>query len=508
MRDYLFHLDPSNQTSLQAQIRTMLSKAITAGQIPGDSPVPSCRELAKQLSVSRNTVMLSYEKLVEDGFLYARERSGYFVNPEFQPSSMRQQAAMPALDRPGLNWSERLRIRPSARRNIVKPSDWRDYQYPFIYGQLDDTLFPFNAWRECVRDANSRQAIRDWAIDSFDGDDPLLIEQLRTRILPERGVWADADEVLITLGTQNSLYIISRLLMSPDIVVGIEEPGYVDARNIFETSGARVVPIPLDAEGLVVDERIEACDIVYVTPSHQSPTTVTMTLERRKALLRKAREFNVILIEDDYDSEANFLNDPIPALKSLDHDGRVLYISSLSKTLAPGLRLGYIVAPSPLVKEARALRRLILRHPPSNNQRTVGLFIARGYHDTLTHRLAREYRERWDVMSQTLQRVLPRMQCTPTYGGTSFWARLPRGITSQALVQRAGEYGVLVESGDIHFKNRAPNQAYIRLAFSALDVARIEPGLQRLREVLASFDHDDSEPTRNASAQRRAVVVM
>lgn len=493
MRDYLFHLDPSNQVSLQAQIRTMLSKAITAGQIPGDSPVPSCRELARQLSVSRNTVMLSYEKLVEDGFLYARERRGYFVNPEFQPSSMRQQTATPALDRPGLHWARRLRIHPSARQNIVKPSDWRDYPYPFIYGQLDDTLFPFNAWRECVRDANSRQAIRNWAVDSFDGDDPMLIEQLRTRILPERGVWADADEVLITLGTQNSLYIISRLLMSPDIVVGIEEPGYVDARNIFETSGARVAPIPLDAEGMVVDERLQACDIVYVTPSHQSPTTVTMTLERRKALLHKAREHNMILVEDDYDSEANFLNDPIPALKSLDDDGRVLYISSLSKTLAPGLRLGYIVAPGELVEEARALRRLILRHPPSNNQRTVGLFIARGYHDTLTHRLAREYRQRWYAMSRALGHTLPRVQCTPTYGGTSFWASLPRGITSKALVRRAAEYGVLVESGDIHFKDGMPRRQYIRLAFSAIAIDRIEPGLQRLREALASLAPDESD---------------
>lgn len=487
MRDYLFHLDSTNQVSLQAQIRSMLSKAITAGQIPGDSPVPSCRELARQLSVSRNTVMLSYEKLVEDGFLYARERSGYFVNPEFQPSSMRQQTGTEAVGGPGLNWSRRLRIHPSARQNIVKPSDWRDYPFPFIYGQLDDTLFPFNAWRECVRDANSRQAIRNWAVDSFDGDDPMLIEQLRTRILPERGVWADADEVLITLGTQNSLYIISRLLMSPDIVVGIEEPGYVDARNIFETSGARVVPIPLDAEGMVVDARLQACDVVYVTPSHQSPTTVTMTLERRQALLQKAREHNVILIEDDYDSEANFLNDPIPALKSLDEDGRVLYISSLSKTLAPGLRLGYIVAPGPLVKEARALRRLILRHPPSNNQRTVGLFIARGYHDTLTHRLAREYRERWYAMSRTLGQALPRAQCTPTYGGTSFWICLPRGIASKALVRRAAEYGVLVESGDIHFKEEMPSRQYIRLAFSAIAINKIEPGMQRLREALISL---------------------
>lgn len=491
MRDHLFHLESSTQDSLQAQVRTMLINAITEGYIPGDSRVPSCRDLARQLSVSRNTVMLSYEKLVDDGFLYARERSGYFVNPEFQPSSMRRQAVVSEPSPSDVNWSQHLRIFPSARQNIVKPADWRNYPYPFIYGQLDDALFPFNAWRECVREANSRQAIRNWAIDSVDGDDPLLIEQLRTRILPGRGVQAAADEVLITLGTQNSLYILSQLLMSSDIVVGIEEPGYVDARNIFESSGARIVPIPLDAEGMVVDERIEACDVVYVTPSHQSPTTVTMTFERRKALLCKAHDFDVVVIEDDYDSEANFLSDPIPALKSLDHDGRVLYVSSLSKALAPGLRLGYMIAPGALVEEARALRRMILRHPPSNNQRTVGLFIARGYHDTLTHRLAREYRERWHAMSEALNRNLPCFQCVPTYGGTSFWVHLPNGIASQALAQRAAEYGVLVEVGDIHFKIVAPGQGYIRLAFSAIDVDSIEPGLKCLHQAWTSLGADD-----------------
>lgn len=491
MRDHLFHLDSSVQGSLQSQIRIMLIKAITEGHIEADTPVPSCRELARQLCVSRNTVMLSYERLVEDGFLYTRERSGYFVSPEFQPSPIYQAASAASTSSQNrVDWSRRLCTRPSQWRNIVKPDNWRAYPYPFIYGQLDDALFPFNAWRECMRDANSRQAVRDWAMDSFDGDDPLLIEQLRTGILPVRGVWAGSEEILITMGAQNSLYLISRLLMSPNIVVGIEEPGYVDARNIFEISGARVVPIPLDNEGLIVDERLEACDIVYTTPSHQSPTTVTMSLERRRLLLRKARECGIVVIEDDYDSDANFLHDPIPALKSLDRDGRVIYISSLSKTLAPGLRVGYITAPRQLVEEMRRLRRLILRHPPSNNQRTVGLFIAHGHHDTLRHRLMEHYRERWDIMSRALQRHAPQLQYTPVHGGTSFWVRLPWGMNGEQLVQQAAYHGVLIESGEIHFKSeqhiwQAPD--YIRLAFSAISAEKIRPGIQCLGEALSEL---------------------
>ncbi|MBF6857753.1 PLP-dependent aminotransferase family protein, partial [Acinetobacter baumannii] len=146
----------------------------------------------------------------------------------------------------------------------VKPRDWRSYAYPFIYGQLDEALFPFNEWRECLRDANSRKAISHWLTDSIDGDDAMLLEQLHTKVLPNRGVWAGSEEILVTLGTQHSLYLVSQLLAGAGITVGIEDPGYADARNIFESAGARVVPIPLDEQGLVLDERIEQCDLVYV----------------------------------------------------------------------------------------------------------------------------------------------------------------------------------------------------------------------------------------------------
>ncbi|GAB3677788.1 MocR-like pyridoxine biosynthesis transcription factor PdxR [Salinisphaera aquimarina] len=487
MRDHLFYFEPSDNESLQTQIRTMMVHAIRDGHIPPGSPIPSCRELARKLSVSRNTVVLTYEKLVDDGFLYSRERSGYFVADSFQPSCIRRNARQCTSRRNQLDWRRRLQVRPDQQRNIVKPRDWRNYPYPFIYGQLDHELFPFNEWRECSREANSKHAIREWFSDSIDGDDPMLLEQLHTKVLPERGVWANPDEILITLGTQHSLYLVSNLLMSENIVVGIEDPGYVDARNIFETSGARVVPIPLDDEGMVVDERMDECDVVYVTPSHQSPTTVTMSLERRRALLAKAQASDVIIIEDDYESETNFLKDPIPALKSLDENSRVIYVSSLSKTLAPGLRMGYMVAPTPFIHEARALRRLMLRHPPSNNQHTVALFLARGYHDTAVHRLTRIYNERWHTMSAALDRYLPDVTRIPTYGGTSFWVRGPRGMDAISLAQRAADKGILVEPGNIHFMADNPPRNYLRLGFAAISEDKIEAGIMQLTSIIDTF---------------------
>lgn len=486
MCERLFYLDPSNKQSLQSQIREMMVNAILDGHIPPGSVMPSCRELARQLSVSRNTVVLTYEKLVDEGFLYSQERSAYFVANTFQPSSIRQQAqdAARKSDIRRRQWQNHLQIRPAEQRNIVKPRDWRRYPYPFIYGQLDDELFPFCEWRECSRDANSKQAIREWLTDSVDGDDAMLLKQLHTRVLPERGVWAKTEEILITLGTQHSLYLASRLLMSPDVTVGIEEPGYADARNIFEMSGARVVPIPLDDEGIIVDERIDHCDVVYVTPSHQSPTTVTMSLERRHALLERARISDVIIIEDDYESETNFLTQPIPALKSLDRNDRVIYLSSLSKTLAPGLRLGYLVAPPDFIREARALRRLMLRHPPSNNQQTVARFLARGHHDTTVRRLNRIYGARWHAMRAALDRHLPNASRVPTFGGTSFWVSCPGNMDTNDLAREAAEHGILIEPGDVHFMAPDPPRHFFRLGFAAIPEDRIDAGIANLTEII------------------------
>lgn len=490
MRDQLFHFEPDGKSTLQAQLRRMLVDAILEGQIPVGSPLPSCRKMAQALSVARNTVALAYQDLVEEGFLVARQRSGYFVAPDVlagrvAPPATREPAPLAAGKADAVDWAGRFRVRPSVQRNIEKPRNWQDYPYPFIYGQVDPAQFPIAAWRDCSRQALSRAAVREWSRDLFTEDDPLLIEQIRTRLLPRRGVRVGNDEILVTVGAQQALYLIASLLIDADVRVGIENPGYVDARNIFSLRTDKVSPLAVDREGVVVDGRLADCDYVYVTPSHQFPTTATLSLPRRRALLQAATRHDLVVVEDDYESEINHSGTPTPALKSLDKSGRVIFVASLSKTLAPGLRLGYMVGPEPFIREARALRRLMLRHPPANNQRTVALFLADGHHDALMRRLSQTFKERWKAMGEALAKHLPECRWQPTQGGTAYWIEGPAGLDAQALEAAAARQGILIERGDWHFLNAedAPRNVF-RLGFSSIPVEKIEPGLKLLGEIL------------------------
>src|SRR4029077_9255387 len=386
MRDQLFHLDARAGATLQTQLRQMLVAAIREGQLPPGSALPSCRKLADTLTVARNTVALAYQDLVEEGFLISRQRSGYFVSQEIDPAKLTPAPASQAATSPLPNWLSRLRRRPSTQRNSVKPRNWQDYKYPFIYGQFDPALFPIAAWRECSRQALSLAAVREWASDRFTDDDPQFIEQIRTLLLPRRGVFVAPEEILLTVGAQHAIYLLASLLVEERTVVGMEDPGYADARNIFALRTSRLVGLAVDQQGLMDSEALAKCNYVHVTPSHQFPTTVTMSLARRRALIERAAREDIVFIEDDYEAEINHQGGPTPALKSLDRGGRVLFVGSLSKTIAPGLRMGYLVGPRELIAEARALRRLTLRHPPANNQRTAALFLARGHYDSLLRR--------------------------------------------------------------------------------------------------------------------------
>jgi len=453
--------------------------------MPGD-PVPSSRELSEILGVARNTVVLAYQQLIDEGLLISEERSGCFVNPDAISGWAAESPSAIARDevaRRQPDWARRLGQGLSNQRNISKPLNWQRHPYPFVCGQFDPGLFPLADWRECSRMALGVSEVRDWAPDLVDGDDPLLIEQLRTRILPRRGIFATPEEIMVTVGAQQALFILAELLLTRRSVVGMEDPGYPDARNIFARHTPQLVPLPLDEGGVIINERLANCDLICVTPGHQSPTTATLVPERRGALMRLASEGDFLIIEDDYEIETSFAGQPEPALKSEDRDGRVLYIGSLSKTLAPGLRLGYMMAAPAVIKEARSLRRLMVRHPPSNNQRAAALFLSLGHHDALLHRMIHVLKRRAETLAAALDRHMPAFERRGGEGGSSFWLRGPDGLDARKLAAAALQDGIVIEPGDVFFSDETAGRSFFRLGFSSIPQERIEPGIAKLARI-------------------------
>ncbi len=474
-------VEPDGKRPLQAQVRSLLVSAISRRLLQPGGAVPSCREMAETLGVARNTVALAYDQLVDQGLLTAKARSGYYVSAEL-PAPEGRDGSEPGVRAP--DWASHLAVRAAEQRNIAKPADWQKAPYPFLYGQFDPSLFPIAAWRECCRQALSTLDVLDWAPDLVDGDDGQLIEQIRVGILPRRGVFARSAEVMMTVGAQHALFLLAELLTRPGTVVGVEDPGYPDARNIFELKGCRVRPLPVDAGGLVVGDHLRGCAIIAVTPSHQCPTTRTMPLERRLALLDFARAHDIILIEDDYESEMNGSGGAMPALKSLDRDGRVVYVGSVSKILAPGLRLGYLVGAEAMMRQARALRRLMVRHPPLNNQRALALFLSLGHYEAFSRSVSATLEARSAAVSAGLARHLPSFSWDGGQGRSSVWLRGPAHLDARALAASAEARGVLIEPGDVFFAGDAPPGNFIRLGFASIPTARIDAGLARLAEAL------------------------
>jgi GntR family transcriptional regulator/MocR family aminotransferase len=484
----LFRRFDGGARTLQGQLRDMLVHAVMEGFLSPGEALPSSRLLAELLGLSRTTVTLALQALTDKGLIVGRARSGHFVSDQLAATYLgaRQRAGDSVADT-SARWPQRLKLKPSEQRNIHKPSDWQQQPYPFIYGQFDATLFPAADWRECMLESLQGRALRRWAPDHIDRDDDTLVEQIHRRLLPARGIWVERDEILVTSGAQQATFLLATLLVDGATTVGIENPGYPDARNNFALRTRHVRPLRVDAQGLVLGARLRGCQLVYVTPSHQCPTTVTMPLARRQELLAHAERDDFLVIEDDHESELNFSGQPTPALKSLDTQGRVIYLGSMSKTLAHGLRLGYVVAPAPLIRELRALRRLVMRHVPTNNQQVAASFIAHGHQEAFVRRLNLAYRERAQALRSALAQHARGMKPVSAQGGSALWCSAAPGIDMRELAARLYRQGVVVEPGDVFFAGTRVPRHHLRIGYSSIPVERIDAGVRLIARELKAM---------------------
>ena len=482
----LFQIDPTQSASKQTQIREFFVRAIlNRSLMPGDI-LPSTRVLSEQLNVSRNTVILAYQALTDSGYIEPKDRSGFIVSPEAPVGQIPETIAAQGDDQ--VQWIDKFVQKPASLNIISKPLNWREYEFPFNYGQADASLFSHSEWRDCARQA---LGIRDFGITAGDfgyNDDPLLVDYICSHSLPRRGIHVKPSQILVTMGAQNALFLLIQLLVNADKKIVIEDPFYPDLRELLKRHTNQIKTLPVDNDGVVIDDDIiAAADMVIVTPSHQCPTTATLSRERRKTLLDLARKHDVLVVEDDYEFEMNFIEAPSPALKSMDDSGHVIYVGSFSKSLFPGLRLGYLVASEQLIEEARSLRHLMLRHPPGQTQRTAAYFMALGHYDAQIKRLRRHFSTRRQLLQDQLNEESLLLETGAHFGGTSFWIHGPTWLDAQRLAEKAAEQSILIEPGDNFFHAKSPPKNYFRMAYSSIHEDKIAEGFRKLVNCVQSL---------------------
>lgn len=478
-----FFLSPNHQGTLQSQVQQMIAHGILSGRFGTGEKLPSTRKLATHLGISRITVTLAYTELVASDYLTARGRSGYYVSdnapvpPAYQPQPVMAET---------VDWARAIGQRFSGGRTLSKPQDWARFRYPFIYGQTDPQLFDHANWRQCALQALGQRDFAALTSDYYDRDDPQLIEFIQRNTLPRRGIAATADQILITMGAQNALWLAAQVLLTQRRTAAFEDPCYPALREILTQSRCHMAPVRVDQKGLPPDAIPPEADVIFTTPSHQCPTTATMPMERRRALLERAQALDALIVEDDYEFEMSFLEPASPALKSMDVDGRVIYVGSFSKSLFPGLRLGYLVGSEPFVREARALRASVLRHPPGHIQRTAAYFLSMGHYDAQIRKMGAALHARRNAMQTAIDAEGLEIAGLGAFGGSSFWMRAPSGTDARALATQLQEASVLIEPGNAFFSGEDTPRNYYRLGYSSIQPDRIGEGITRIAKALAA----------------------
>lgn len=486
---FRIEIDKAGKVGLRDQIVAEISRLIFQGVLAANARLPSYRNFSQTLDVSINTVIAAYGILEDQGLIQSKPRSGFFISGS-ESVCERKTGASELARRPNSSMWRRLnwRRRSEDLRPICRPEDWYEYEFPFVCNQIDEDRFPVSQWRECSRLAMNRKDLKVWSADSQYSDSQELLEQVCTRILPRRGVFETTDSVLVTIGSQNGLYITSQLLGGRQRKATIEDPGYPDARKILRASFGEVQFQPVDDEGIVVDERLRGTTLVFTTPNRQFPTTVTMSERRRKDLIAAAEEYDFFIVEDDYECDVDYRNfTPFP-LRSSAKKERVIYLGSLSKGLSPGLRLGYLAAAPEFIEAAQDMRGTMLRHPPIILQHTAATFLRFGYYESHLRRLHGDYMDRWGIANQIIRQLLPGFDVKGEYGGTNFVLNdQNKTLSASAIVQEAQKRGVVVEEISSCFSDYEIGKLYFRMGMSSIPTASIEPGIKALAKAVANL---------------------
>lgn len=481
-------VDPQSMTPLYRQIEQFLRRQILSGALAAETRLPATRELAVELGVSRITVNNAYATLESEGLLYSREGSGTFVLA--RPAS----PARPAGDSghwPA--WQQTLareRADPHAvQRAPARPASRHRTPISFT-GAGDPSEYPVKAVVHAMQEVIQRDgpAALEYG-DLGQGYPPL--RRTISHLLGSQGISAHPDSILITSGSQQALALVCQLLLRPGDVVLVENPTYNLALDLLRTLEARIVGVPVDGQGMVM-EQVEPLlhehrpRLIYTIPNFQNPTGVCLSGTRRRRLVALAGRCNIPILEDDYAGDLRYDGRTQPALKTLDAGGSVIYTGTFAKMLMPGLRVGFLVAEGQVLKRLVELKRVTDLTVSPLIQRTLEAYANVGLYQSHLRRSCRLYRKRRDILLAAIRRYLPaEVHVEPPHGGLFAWLRLPAGVSCLDLLEAGAETGVEFAPGTRFFAAPAEGEGYLRLNFAVQPPEEIDEGIKRLAAAMA-----------------------
>jgi GntR family transcriptional regulator / MocR family aminotransferase len=486
-RTVAFHISLVGRSDLSGEIYRQIRQAILDGRLrPGERLSPT-RELAAALMVARSTVAIAYESLVAEGFATSRAGAGTFVSHQLEAKPPASKTRRPTV--------RAIRVR-GVWETIPLPRGFdRAARFDFRSGLPDASLFPHRAWRRVVA-----RALRSREMAAGVYENPAGHSDLRAAIARHigisRSVSGSSDDVIVTNGTQQAFDVIARVLLEPGDIVAMEDPGYRPLKELLKALGARVIGVPVDSEGLVVEALPTEARVVYVTPSHQLPLGMAMSLSRRRALLVWAERNNAVVVEDDYDSEFRFGGRPLEPLQTLDTTGRVVYVGTFSKTLLPTLRLAFMVVPPSLREAARKAKFVADWHTSTVTQSALAQFIDEGAFARHIRRVSRTYSERHAILTAEIKRSFgDYLDLVPSSTGLHITACARRGSVDHidAIVSRALDLGVAIDTMSVCRVDRKPPAGLV-LGYGAIETARIAEGLRLLRRCFDDCVHRGPKP--------------
>ncbi len=458
---------------LHRQLRT----AIVGGRLQPGVRLPATREMAAALGVSRNTVVATYDLLLSEGYVSAHGRGGTIV-ADFLSSRLRENATPTTPKRDP-------RLASAWRTASLTPAGThKECRYSFTVGIPDCSAFPFDVWRRLTaRAIRTVSHSKDWYGES-EGR-PALREAIAGHVSFARAIACAPEEVVVTAGAQQAFDLLARILVTPgETVVAVEEPGYPPLRNVLAAAGAKVAAVPVDGDGLRVDRLPRNTRMICVTPSHQFPLGVHLSLARRTALLEFARSHRAVIVEDDYDGEFRFAGRPLDALKTLDHGENVFYVGTFSKSLFPALRVGFVIAPAWARHALVAAKQLTDWNAPLVTQDALAAFIAEGHLARHVRKMRRIYSERRDILENALARFCgDKVEVAGIGAGMHLAARLDESVAAASLVERAEAAGVALSSVR-RFAGGRPNANGLMLGYGVIESAQITEAVRRLARLL------------------------